>query len=65
MTSTSDAGNFAFSFAAAGISPVCDQGDDLPLQASSPIPGRSVALPARASSSTDTGLLAITRAASR
>lgn len=63
MSSTREAGNFAFSFTAAGISPSS-------LSATifswivSPIPCSSVALPARASSSIEWGLSRITRAAS-
>ena len=64
VTSISEGGNFRFSFAAEGISPVSSS---VTIFCSSvlPTPGSSVALPARASSSTETGLCRTTRAASR
>jgi hypothetical protein len=63
VTSISDAGNFALSFAAAGISPVWTRATIFSWSVS-PIPGRSLALPATARSPTETGLCRITRAAS-
>ena len=63
VTSIKDGGNFSFSFAAAGISPVSDNATIFSCRVL-PTPGSSVALPASASSSTETGLWRITRAAS-
>ena len=62
VTSTSVAGNFAFSFAAAGISPVSSRASIFSASVL-PTPGISVARPARASSSTETGLSRIALAA--
>ena len=56
------AGNFAFSFAAAGISPVSSRASIFSASVL-PTPGMSVAFPARASSSTETGLSRIALAA--
>jgi hypothetical protein len=64
VTWTRLAGNFAFSFAAAGISPVSSRAMIF-CSSVGPIPGSSVTLPARVSSSTETGLWEITRPASR
>ena len=55
VTSTRAGGNFRFSFAAAGISPVSSSARIF-CSSVSPTPGSSVARPARASSSTETGL---------
>ena len=63
VTSISEAGYFAFSFVAEGISPVSTRATIFSCKVS-PIPGSSVARPASASSSTETGLWRITRAAS-
>ena len=63
VTSTREAGYFAFSFVAEGISPVSTRATIFVCSVS-PIPGSSVAFPASASSSTETGLWRITRAAS-
>ncbi len=64
VTSISVSGNLAFSFAAAGISPVSSR-STIFVSSVAPTPGSSVTRPARASSATDTGLWRITRAASR
>ena len=64
VTSTKEAGNFAFSFVAEGISPVSSRVTIFPSSVF-PIPGSSVARPSRARSATDTGLCRTTRAASR
>ena len=63
VTSISEAGNLAFSLAAAGISPVVTSATIFSWRVA-PIPGSSLAFPASASSSTETGLWRITRAAS-
>ena len=63
VTSTRLGGYFAFSFTAEGISPVSIRATIFSCSVL-PTPGSSVARPARASSSTDTGLWRITRAAS-
>ena len=62
VTSISDGGNFAFSFSAAGISPVSTRASIFSARVL-PTPGISVALPAAASSATETGLSRIAFAA--
>ena len=62
VTSTRVGGNFAFSFTAAGISPVSSRASIFSASVL-PTPGSSVARPARASSSTETGLSRIAFAA--
>ena len=64
VTSTSEAGNFAFSLSALGIEPVSSSVTILPSSVF-PMPGSSVARPSRAISATDSGLSRITLAASR
>ena len=62
VTSTSVGGNFAFSFTAAGISPVAISASIFSASVL-PTPGTSVARPAAARSATETGLSRIAFAA--
>ena len=62
VTSISDGGNFAFSFTAAGISPVSIRASIFSARVL-PTPGTSVARPAAARSATETGLSRIAFAA--
>ena len=62
VTSISVGGNFAFSFTAAGISPVASRASIFSASVL-PTPGMSVALPLAASSATETGLSRIAWAA--